>query len=216
MKTQLITICILLISGTSLYAESLTNQLERWNRFCAIVVKGSVEPLATPNRQMRGMCATNVFLPLTAKGYTLSDYSPPEEYRTPEVLCQYGEYLTSNGTIRFSFEYTTSSDVNIGGQVGLMDLTKFYCNRMPPYFWQYRDGPGNICLLDTYFTLEKFNELDDVFFCRDNVAVRVRKFDGDGNVLEFARMLDACILATPATNTPSMSLLRRLLRLFGR
>ncbi len=177
---------------------TLSWELINWQYFCEDEVSGSVVPRLTSNRRMRSMCITNVFHALTAKGYTLKNYNPPKPNSDlPGLFYQTAEYSNSADGTRYDIQYVTSRDVQLGGQMGLMDLTRYFGNMFrPPLKVQYAKGPGNICLLESRYVGESSAAFGRIAFSRDNVAVQVEKYSENGNVLEFAQLLDAEILAS--------------------
>ena len=180
---------------TAMMSSANTNFLDR--NF--IEVEGNVVWLNTADSRMRDTCLTNVFHSLTTNSFVMTD--PSERVTRHEIECQGVRFpFEGDDRTRFWVDYYAASvpsfDKNPRGQVALMlALNDSPRSMMPPWFRQYTEGPGNICLI--FMRADVTKPMNEVLFCRNNVAVRVRSFFGD-DCLSFARLLDACILATPA------------------
>ena len=179
----------------------ISGYLTDWDALCAEEIKGTVVIPVVTNRQMRSINFTNVFHSITTNGYWLVNFDNIGKCRNNFLHVQKAEYsLKDKSNIRFLVEYVTTSDKTIGGLISLASLTDFYSNRSGKLFQQYNAGPGDICLVDI-FDITAINTnpqtVKTIFFSRDNVAVRVRNLHG-GDILAFAKLLDACILASPA------------------
>jgi len=178
-----------LIFVSTLFADE--NQLE-WNP-----IKGDVVWLETADSRMRDTCLTNVFYSLTANGYVMANLS--ERVTKNEIAWQSVSFpFEGDNRTRFSIDYLTMSvpsfDGIPSGQVALMHIVNTILrSSIPPWYEQYMEGPGNICLVN--FRADVSQPLREVFFCRDNVAVHIRSFFGD-DCLAFAKLLDGCILAS--------------------
>jgi len=201
MKAMLIkttTACLLTISVTYANAETLADYFTEWESLCSEEIEGSVILPTPDNRYMRNVSLTNVLHSLSTNNYNLVEYRNHGEYHIPFLQLQSADYaIGGNSNVIFAIEYVTSSDKNIGGLVSLGYLTRLYSTRAGKLFRQYSEGVGDVCLLDTSANVTSPTTIRNAFFCRDNVAVRVRNLHG-GDILAFIKLLDACILASSA------------------
>ena len=203
MKIKLI---MKLAAGLSLVAlatkaEIISDDLVMWERFCDNEIEGGVTMSTFTERQMRDVCATNVFKAMVTNNYDLISYSTPIIYNTPDLHIQGVDYKFNENDDIFEVWYVTSTNKNTGGLMGILELRVFYTTRGGKIFKQYQDGLGDVCLIDTNVDVANPTTIRDVFFSRDNVAVRVRSRNAS-NILEFARLLDACILSSPVETPP--------------
>lgn len=184
-------------------AEAPADEISGWVSFCDEYVDGSVVLDVTVNRKTRDTCLTNVFHSLTTNGFSLTElYEPKTETEQQSgtalpLQLQVATYRANGSNVIFEVTYVTSSDVIKGGQLALMRSTDLCFTMMPPWFNQYTEGPGNVCLVPRMANVNEPTAIRNVFFCRDNVAVRVRNLHG-GDVFAFIKLLDACILASSA------------------
>ena len=198
-KTFVINIAAFLALINVVYADvpTIEEQFRRWEIFCDNLVEGDVSIPVPTNRQMRNTDLTGVFQPLEAHGFRLIDAQPIQEYHKTFQI-QVADYSIDGESQRsFILEYVTSSDMNIGGLVALTYLTEFYSNRSGKLFQQYKSGLGDVCFIDRFSvnTITTNPEaVQNIWFSRDNVAVRIRSYHGY-DILTFARLLDECILA---------------------
>ncbi|MCL2103489.1 MAG: hypothetical protein FWH21_00305 [Kiritimatiellaeota bacterium] len=198
MKTkQILVLTALSVFSSILYveAEIPEENLFKWERFCEYRVEGNVTLLSTTNRQMRSACFTNVFHSLSTNGFKMVDFVERQVGNNLELQVQGADYIVENSNIRFEVAYFTSTNKATGGLVRLIGLTSGYSNMSGKLFQQYTEGSGNVCLLPILANVAEPTTIQDAFFCRDNVAVRVRNLHG-GDILAFIKLLDACILAS--------------------
>ena len=186
-------VCILFVNVA--HGMPLEDNFLQWERFCNERIEGDVVLHLATKKYMHGIYVTNVFLPLISNGFNLVNYDAPRQWNQPDIYIQSADYVLKGGDIRFEIGYATSSKKTSDGLLGLMNLTSYYSTRGGKIFRQYVEGPGDICLLDTVADITQPTTVQNVFFCRNNVAVRVRNLHG-GDVLEFAKLLDECILAS--------------------
>ena len=147
----------------------------------------------TEESKMRELCLTNVFHSITTNGFVMTGFT---ERKEGDLIIQSANYQIETNDVVFQMGYYASPDKIAGGQRALMFSMNFYLgSMMPPWFQQYMDGPGNICLIPIRSNLLEPTTIQDIFFCRDNVAVHVRNLHG-GDILAFIKLLDNCILAS--------------------
>ena len=182
-------------------AEIILDNLGIWESFCDNAVEGGVTLVVPAERQLRDICFTNVFMALTTNKYELVTIYPPRDCDVPYLQMQGADYKAIGSDAFFEVSYVTSSNKITGGLMGVIELQIFYTTRGGKIFMQYQDGPGDVCLLDTSADVANPTTIHDVFFSRDNVAVQVRGRNAS-NILEFARLLDACILSSPVETLP--------------
>ena len=193
---------LLAVTTVSFSAEkTIDYYLFMWERFCDETVEGGVLMPTPLNRAMRDSCTTNVFVALITNNYDLVISYPPRDCDIPYLQMQGADYKATGSDAFFEVSYVTSLDQNVGGLIGLLYAQSYYSNRGGKIFMQYQDGPGDVCLIDTNADVTNPTTIRDVFFSRDNVAVRVRSRNAS-NILEFARLLDACILSSPVETLP--------------
>jgi len=156
-------------------------------------IEGDVLWFATDEIKMRESCLTNVFHSITTNGFIMTGFT---ERKEGDIKTQGAHFRIEGSNVVFQVGYYASPDKITGGQRALMFSMNFYLvSIMPPWFQQYMDGPGNICLIPIRSNLLEPTTIRDIFFCRDNVAVRVRNLHG-GDILSFIKLLDDCILAS--------------------
>lgn len=170
---------------------------------------------ATTNRNVSGY-HPNHYL----RSYTLTDYLPPQRCKVPGLTCQRLTFSTNRKArprmenfyedLRkppdpggrgdsFSIEWTTSNDPVNGGRQGLVYLAKDYCKSWERTLEQTAEGPGDLCLIDVVNKKGGNNPSSTLFFCRDNIAVRVHSWQYMD--IEDARLIDECLLASPILRT---------------
>ena len=202
MKTVLIKMVMVLLLVISVAcnanAETIADYFTEWESLVSEEIDGGVVLPTPANRCMRNVCLTNVFNSLNTNNYSLREYHNNGEYHIQFLQLQTAAYAVGGNTnVSFAIEYVTSSDKNIGGLVGLGYLTRLYSTRAGKLFRQYNEGIGDVCLFDTSANATTPTTIRNAFFCRDNVAVRVRNLQGE-DILAFIRLLDTCILASSA------------------
>jgi len=156
----------------------------------------------TTENKMRDICFTNVFQSISTNGFVVKKLTKrmvsllSKELNNDEVFEQGAEFQNENGNVIFEIFYFTTTNKVDGGRLALVHSTFFYTTMaFPPKYQQYQDGPGNLCLLYEGTDTSDSTKIRDIFFCRDNVAVRVENRQG-GDVFAFIKLLDACILAS--------------------
>jgi len=164
-------------------------------------VEGEVVWFPTAENKMRDTCFSNVFHSITTNGFIMKDLTKQmpsllsKDMNIEDVVVEGADFQIEGGNILFEVGYFTTKDKVDGGGEALAHATYLYSTAIPPWFQQWQDGPGNLCLLPRRADINEPTKITNVFFCRDNVAIRVRNFRG-GDVLAFAKLLDECILAS--------------------
>jgi len=164
-------------------------------------VEGEVVWIPSVENKMRDNGFTNVFHSITTNGFIIKALSKRFEPvylqgKNPDnVFVQQADFQVEGGNILFNMNYYTTTNKLDGGRWAMYASTYMYSTMMDSWFKQYMDGPGNLCLLPKRSDMNAPSAIKNVFFCRDNVAVRVQNYHG-GDVLAFVKLLDACILAS--------------------
>lgn len=188
--------------NTAIHAveKTLSDYFPEWEILSTEGVEGGVAFTNIIDRQMRNVDFVSVFQSLSTNNYTLIKNEKFISAYIDFLQVEIAEYkVDDDSELSFIIQYVTSSDKNIGGLIGLVDLTRFYSNRNGKLFQQYADGPGDICLVDT-FDINNIatnpTTVDSLFFSRDNVAVRIRSYNNPHDILAFAKLVDTCILSS--------------------
>ena len=201
-KATVLMVGMMFMGAIYVDAEAPVGEIPEWVSFCDEYVAGNVVLNVTVNRETRNTCLTNVFHSLTTNGYSLVElYEPKTETEQQagmalQLQIQVATYRANASNVLFDVTYVTSSDVVKGGQLALMRSTDLCFTMMPPWFYQYTEGPGNVCFVPRMTKVNEPTKIRTVFFCRDNVTVLVKNLH-EGDILAFIQLLDACIIASP-------------------
>ena len=156
------------------------------------LVINDVVLLSTNDVKIRDTCLTNVFHSIQTNGFIITKLS--NRTKEGEFEIQGAEFIAENN-ICFEVGYYATTNKLTGGLAALARSTFLASSTVPPWFYQYMDGPGNVCLLFLMSDATKPQTIRHAFFCRDNVAVTVKNLYG-GDIFAFIKLLDACILAS--------------------
>ena len=165
-------------------------------------LKGEVVWKPSLENKIRNTDFTNVFHSVIANGFTMKNLSEKSvallsrELGNEDVFEQKADFQSNNGNVIFEVEYYTTDDKVVGGKKALVNST-FYFTTMTflPKYIQYVVGPGNLCIVEEMTNVSAPTMIKEIFFCRDNVAVKIKNLQSE-NILTFAQLLDACILAS--------------------
>ena len=157
------------------------------------LVQGEIIFNNNANKKIRDSNFTNVFLKLVdSKEFSMTKwFEKHEEGFVIEGKC----FEENDGKVIFGIGYYAAIDERYDGNNALALALDFPRNRLPPWFEQYKEGPGNVCLIPISADVKQPTRIGEIYFVRDNVAVAVRNNFGR-DVLAFANFLDECILAS--------------------
>ena len=157
-------------------------------------IDGNVVWFAKDDAKMRNVHLANVFHPLIPNDYEIKVYY---EQKSNEINIQCADFHIEKSNVLFRVGYYESFDIDTGGQDALeIAMGDYLTSMMPPWFKQYANGSGNICLVPINADVTRPTTVQNVLFIRDNVAVRVQNLRGGGDIFTFAKWLDECILSS--------------------
>ena len=185
---------IIMLMFTSMFCiGSLYADFNDLRIFYDSMVQGEVVYYDTINKKLRNSDFTSVFHSLvTSNEFTMTRWFEMQE---DGFIIQGEDFRTEDAKVIFSIGYYVAIDKKHDGNDALVIALNHPASMLPPWFKQYREGPGNICLIPISADVTQPTAIREVYFVRDNVAVNVRNNFGR-DILAFAKFLDECILAS--------------------
>ena len=155
-------------------------------------IDGEVVWYATNEGKIRDAQLADIFHSLKIKGFTINGF---HERKDGDIEIQGADLLIEETSTLFRVGFYVQSDVIEGHKALNYAITHYYTSMMPPWFRQYKEGPGNVCFIPIRSDVSQPKTMRTIIFVRDNIAVRVQNMR-DGDIISFIKLLDECIITS--------------------
>jgi len=185
------------------YVLAKDQEGETWKGYFRRAVGSEVVIQTSTNTIVRDGGAINAQKTITSKGYRLKSSSEVKIPRLKNMAEKTFEYAPEAGDQSQRFlvsmvESENGRDETLNSLAYLMDSSS---NMLGVRFQQYNEGPGDICFVNKGAKPKTDDRgISMLFFCRDNVAVKIVPFAPKSDILRFARLIDSSIMMTSGKN----------------